>query len=344
MNIYENEIKNFCKETDFSFLKDKTIFITGATGLIGSYLVDALLFNKNFSIKLILASRKAEKIKNRFARYINDDRMQVVECDLCKENNFDFKCDYILHLASFADPKNYATYPVETMLMNFIGCKNLLTLARDCKCKRFFFASTVEIYGTSIEKMVETNFGVVNPLDIRSCYNESKRASETLAISYKEEYGVDVVIGRFCRVYGPTMLKDDSKALSQFIKNGLNKRDIVLKSKGEQLFSYVYVADAVSGMLKALENGKSGEAYNISQDKNIIPLREIAKTIAQMSNVDLIFDIPSEEEQKGYSRAQNAILPCDKLRSLGWTPKVSLSDGLKNTYKILEESNFEVKL
>lgn len=337
--LYEKEISNFCKTNDLSFLQNKTILITGATGLIGSYLIDVLLFNKNFDVKLLLTTRKEENVKNRFPQYINDDRLKIVECDLCSDYDFDFKCDYIIHLASFSDSKNYATYPVQTMLMNFVGCNNLLKLAKKNNCEKVFFASSSEIYGTSDNIMSEDNYGEVNPLDVRSCYNESKRASETLCVSYKEEYNVKIVIGRLCRVYGPTMLMNDTKALSQFLRNGLENRDIVLKSEGKQLFSYIYVSDAVLGLLTLLKDGQDGQAYNISNDKDVLMLRNIAELVAEFSNVKVVFDCPKEIEKNGYSRAQKAILPIDKIKKLGWCPKISLYEGIKNTYEILKKDS-----
>ena len=263
---YEEEIKAFAKDLDAEFLRDKSILVTGATGLIGSYFVDAIL-EKNINTKIYAVGRSEQKLASRFIKHKNNSNLVFVRGDLTKGFEFNDDVDYIFHLASFSDAHNYAKYPVETMLMNILGCKSLLDIAVSKKCKRLFYASSSEVYGSSVDNMVETNHGDVDCNDIRSCYNESKRASETLCISYNHQHDVDVVIGRFCRVYGPSMLIEDSKALSQFLKNSLNNEDIVLKSKGDQIYSYVYVADAVAGMLKAVNYGATKNAYNISNDK-----------------------------------------------------------------------------
>lgn len=334
---YNEEIGDFVKGMDFSFLQNQTILLTGATGLIGSYLVDSLMYNSNLNIKIIALVRNLQKAKARFDRYIKDSRLSFVVQDIADPVNVDCHVDYVIHLASPSDARNYATYPVETMLTNFYGCKNLLDFCIKKDVKKFFFASSSEVYGQSNDPMVETNHGDVDCTDIRSCYNESKRASETLCYSYKNEYGVDFVIGRLCRVYGPTMLVNDSKALSQFILNCIEGKDIVLKSKGEQRYSYLYVSDAVAGILHLLKYGKSGEVYNISQDKDILSLKEIANHIAKLTNTKVVFNLPTDAEKLGYSRVVNSVLIADKLRSLNYEPKIKFTEGLNKTITLLKD-------
>jgi len=330
-DLYENEISVFCKDNDFMFLRNKKILLSGATGLIGSYFVDSLLCNKDFDVQIYALVRNKSTAQTRFLKHINDKRLTFVETDLSKEIDFNKNVDYVLHLASNTDPKNYALFPVETMITNFYGCKNLLDVAVRCKAKKFFLASSCEIYGTSEEEMFEENCGKVNPMDVRSSYNESKRASETLCVAYNKEFNISTVIGRFCRIFGPTAKPTDTKALSQFIKKAINEEDIVLKSEGNQKYSYLYVSDAVAGMLCLLEKGQDAEAYNISEDKNIMSLKEIANYIAKQKNVNVVFSLPSKSEMNAYSRAINSILKIDKIKKLSWQPKVTFKDGLNKT-------------
>ena len=334
---YISEIEAFSNSLSLDFLNNSKILISGGTGLIGSYLIDSILARNNLNVDICCLALNLEEAKSRFRIHQNDKRLRFYECDLTKTLNLDEQFDYILHLASFSDAHNYARFPVETMIMNIGGAKNMLDLAKKYGAKKFFYASSSEIYGTSTEEMVETNQGVVNTLDIRSCYNEAKRASETLCISYNAEYSVPCVLGRFCRVYGPSMLIKDSKALSQFLKNALNGEDTVLKSKGNQLLSYIYVADAVNGILHLLKNGEESNAYNISNASEILTLREIAEITASIGNKKVIFDLPSDIEKTGYSRVQNAILPTQKLEKLGWKPTVNMTEGIKRTFSVLKK-------
>ncbi len=333
---YLTEIKQFSKEIDIDFLQDSKILISGGTGLIGSYLIDSILIKENFNVDICCLTTNIDKAKNRFVYFKEDSRLRFHECDLTNNLNLEEQFDYILHLASFSDAHNYAKSPVETMLMNFIGSKTLLDLAKKHKTKRFFFASSSEIYGTSDEIMTETNKGIVDTLDIRSCYNESKRATETLCISYNQEYNIDCLIGRFCRIYGPTMLIKDSKALSQFLKNALNNEDIVLKSKGDQLLSYCYVSDSVSAIFKLLKDGEPANAYNISNTNSTPSLKEIAEIVSNLNNKKVVFDLPSDIEKLGYTRVKNAILPTNKLENLGWKPKVNIQEGIEKTFNVLK--------
>jgi nucleoside-diphosphate-sugar epimerase len=198
-------------------------------------------------------------------------------------------------------------------------------------------ASSVEIYGEGAEQPMREDFcGRINCNTARAGYNEAKRVSESLCQSFAEQYGVQCVIARLARVFGADK-KEDSKALAQFMQKAVNGEDIILKSKGLQRFSYCYIADAVSGILKLLFDGKSGEAYNISDEDNGMTLGDIAQYIAQLANVKIVFAI---ENDSAVSKAQYAILDCAKLKALGWQPIWTIGNALERTYKILSERDW----
>ena len=336
-NKYNTEIANISSNVDLEFLQNKKILISGATGLIGSYLIDVLLSKNDSNIQIGAITTNIAKAKERFYKFNEDNRLHFLELDLTKDFNIDEKFDYVLHLASFSDPIHYRTFPVETMTMNFNGCKNLLEVAKNSNATKFLLASSCEIYGTETDNLSEENVGSVNTLDVRSCYNESKRACETLCVAYTHEYKVPTVIARLSRIYGPTMLIKDSKALSQFLRNSLNNEDIVLKSTGEQVFSYCYVADAVKALLILLKSGDNAQAYNITDAYNLYSLKEIAEYIASLNNNKVIFELPKLEESIGYSRATKSILLTNKIEKLGWHAEIDLKTGLEKTFNHLKE-------
>lgn len=336
-NEYLDELAYISKQIDLNFLKDKSILISGGTGLIGSYLIDLLSYNSDLNIDITCLVTNVERAKNRF-NYFSNSKLSFVEQDLAKPFNMNNHFDYVLHLASFSDPRNYSKYPVETMLINFNGTKSMLDIAKNSKAK-FLFSSSCEIYGVSNEEMIETNYGLVNPLDVRSCYNESKRASETLCVSYNQEYGVEYINVRLSRIYGPTMKISDTKALSQFLNNALDKKDIVLKSKGNQEFSYCYVSDAVMAMLFLLnpKNNTYNDTYNVTNSHETYSLFEIATMVANINNNKVIFELPSNQEQIGYSRSVKSILNTEKIENLGWKPLINFKEGVLKTYQILSK-------
>lgn len=166
----------------------------------------------------------------------------------------------------------------------------------------------------------------------------SARAGEALCQAYIHQYGFDVVIPRFPRLYGPTMQSEDSKASSQFIKKAVAGEDIILKSKGDQYFTYCHVADAVSGLLYCLLQGACGEAYNIASGQSDIHLCDLAKIAADCAGKTVKFELPDAVEKSGYSRATTSRLDGTKIMSLGWRERFSLPMGLKETIRILRET------
>ncbi len=347
VELYNEEIKKYAsKDIDWEKLKDKTFLITGATGLIGKFLIDVIMYKNdtdNLNCKIIALGRNESKAKERFANCFNSNLFKFYETDINETITIEEeKLDYILHAASSTHPLQYSNYPISTITANVIGTKNILDLAVKTNASRVLFASSVEIYGENrgdVEAFDESYLGYINCNTLRAGYPESKRTGEALCQAYIKEKGLDIVIPRLSRIFGPTILSTDSKALSQFINKAVNDEDIVLKSEGNQYFSYTYVGDAVTALLYTLFYGINGEAYNVSDDSYDITLKDLASTIAKQVGKEVIFDLPTEEERKGYSTATKAIMVSDKIKKLGWTVEESLDKTLNTTINILKQLN-----
>lgn len=218
----------------------------------------------------------------------------------------------------------------------------MLEFAVEHHATRFAFTSSNEICGENrgdVEMFTEEYCGYINCNTMRAGYPESKRCGEALCQAYKAQNGLDVVIPRLTRSYGPTMLMSDTKAISQFIRKGIAGEDIVLKSAGTQFYSYTYVADAVSGLLYVLLKGESGEAYNIADECSDIMLKDLAAVIAGIAGTKVVFEIPDVVEATGYSTATKARLDGNKLMGLGWKAKYDLQSGMERTIAILKEKD-----
>lgn len=344
MNIYNCKYINELEKININkkIMENKTIAISGASGLIGSYLIDYLLIDLKLNVKIYALVRNVEKAYTRFSKWKNDSRLKIIKCDVNEKIDFDCdNLDYVFHFASNTHPLAYSTRPISTITTNVIGTYNLLNFSNEHNCKRFVFASSVEVYGKALNNndiFDEEYCGYINSNTLRAGYCESKRVGESLCQAFIKEKNMDVIIPRLPRVFGPTMLLDDSKASSQFIKNGINKEDIILKSKGNQFFSYCYVEDVVSAILFLLENANNGEAYNIANESCNVTLQKFAETIADYVGKKVIFDLPNEVEKQGFSTAVNAILDSKKINNLGWKGKISFDEGIKRTIDILKES------
>lgn len=332
MNSLEKEDIITVAELQYNWdkLKNKTILISGGTGFIGQFFIEVIKYrNEKFddNIKVISLSRRP---------LTNEKNIIYVKQDITKPVDLDGGIDYILHLASNTHPKQYAANPVETVTANVLGCYNLLELAVKKQVSRFLLASSVEIYGTGLEEPItEQSCGYIDCNTARAGYNEAKRVSESLCQSYRQQYGIDCVIARLARVFGPDK-KQDTKAIAQFIEKALNKENVILKSKGLQRFSYCYVADAVSGIFKVLTDGVNGQAYNISGDDEGKNLKDYASLIAGYTGQKVLFDLNSDNA--GVSVADYAVLNCDKLKALGWKPLYLPGEAMKRTVRILQNN------
>ena len=338
MNLYNQQLEQLNNQPiDWEKLSDKTILISGATGMIGTCLIDALMLQneiKKSDIHVIAMSRNESRAKERLGKYWNRTQFEYISCDINGTIPECGRIDYVIHAASNTHPLQYSEDPVGTIASNIIGTKNLLDYAVSHGAKHFCFVSSVEVYGENrgdTEKFDESYLGWIDCNTLRAGYPESKRVGETLCNAYNKTYGLEFSIPRLSRVYGPTMLLSDTKAISQFIKKAAASEDIVLKSEGNQKYSYTFVTDAAAGILYTILQGEKGQAYNVADKESDITLKDLAQTLARIANTKVIFELPDEKERRGYSTATKAMLNADKLKKLGWNAQVHLIEGLKCT-------------
>lgn len=326
-------------------LANKAVLISGATGMMGSFLTDVIMERngrEGMNCRIYALGRSEVKARARFGERCDHPLFSFIPYDINRPFVRDDigKADFVLHLASNTHPVQYSTDPIGTITTNIIGLQNMLEFACSHGAERFAFASSNEIYGENrgdSELFAEDYCGYIDCNTLRAGYPESKRCGEALCQAYMKQKGIDVCIPRLTRSYGPTMLMSDTKAISQFIRKGIAGEDIVLKSAGTQYYSYTYVADAVSGLLTVLLLGKSGEAYNIADEASDMQLRDLAALIAQNAGTKVVFEIPDAVEAIGYSKATKARLDGRKLKELGWKPAYDLQSGIRRTIEILRQ-------
>lgn len=323
-------------------LRNSSILITGAAGMIASCLIDVLMEKNSgadpLHCRVLAMGRNPERAKKRFGEYWSSPDFEFVQGDV-NEKVPAPRADYVFHAASNTHPVAYATDPIGTITANIIGTNNLLAYAAECGAKRFVFSSSNEIYGENrgdTELFDEAYCGYIDCNTLRAGYPEGKRCGEALCQAYIRQKGLDCVIARFTRSYGPSVKPDDTKAISQFIRKGVLGEDIVLKSAGTQYYSYSYVSDTVSGLLYILLLGKIGEAYNVADQRSDITLKDLAAIIADHAGKKVVFELPDEIESAGYSRATKARLDGKKLQSLGWQAHYDIEGGITRTIDILK--------
>ena len=335
--LYQKEIAEFAD--DISFLAEKTLVISGATGMIGSYLLDVLMAHCP-TCRVIALGRSKAKAQARFGNYFDNPAFSFSETDIAKPISFDEKVDFIIHAASNTHPVAYATDPIGTITANVAGLQNLLEYAAEHGVKRTLFLSSVEVYGENrgdVEAFDESYCGYIDCNTLRAGYPESKRLGEALCQAYIKQKGLDIVIPRLSRVFGPTLLPSDTKALSQFLHKAIAGENIVLKSAGTQYYSYLYVSDVVSGVLACLKAGKCGEAYNLASENCNITLKDLAQMIADATGTRVVFELPDDVEKAGYSTATKAIMNSDKAAALGWRAKTDLKTAIEKTIRGMKE-------
>lgn len=334
MAYVDDIIKTASLKLPWGDLSGKNILITGATGMICSTLVEVLMSRPNQDFHVYASGRDGEKINTVFKKFVDNPHFHFFKYDVREPLQSELCFHIIIAGAGVASPQLYATDPVSVLKSNFDGADHLLTYGVNHSLEKFLYISSGEVYGEGDGRVFTEDYsGYVNCVTLRACYPSAKRATETLCIAYGHQYGIDVRIARPCHIYGPNFSNSDKRVYAQFIRNVLAGEDIVMKSSGCQFRSWCYVVDCVSAILYILMNGKSGEAYNIADENSNITIKELAETIASLTDRKVIMDIPSDIEKSGYSIVEKAVFSTEKLKKLGWSIEGSLKDKLSNVIK-----------
>ena len=328
------DLKNVAADKVISWdkLNNKSVLVTGATGLIGSLLVKALLYsadNNGADITVGAFIRNKDKADKVLGNLKKDHPNLVYEIgDLSDGLNLSRRYDYIIHAASATGSKDFIEKPVETILTTVESTKNFLKYAKENTIDSMVYISSMEVYGEIPHETVkEEDFGLLNWMNLRSSYPQSKRLAETLCLSYCSEYGVPVKIVRPTLTFGPGVSKEDNRVFAQFARAVINKTDITLLTKGGTKRDYLYTADAVKGILTILLSGKNGEAYNLSNQDSYCTILEMAQMCCGLANneISVRFDL-DPEKSKCYPKEQKIRLDNGKYLALNNSPKTSIQN------------------
>jgi len=309
------------------------ILVTGGAGFIGSHLVDHLLAENH---EVIAIDNFFSGKKENIAKHFTNSKFKLIQRDISLPLKLKINSlDRIYNLACPASPVQYQFDPVKTLNTSVIGAQQMLELARFTGA-RFLQASTSEIYGDPLEHpQKESYFGNVNPLGERACYDEGKRAAETLCKDYHQQFGVDTRIARFFNVYGPRMMFNDGRVISNFIFQSLLREDITIHGDGKQTRSFCYIDDFIKALVGWMESDNDYQPVNIGnpEEKTITELAELIKKLTGTDGKLVYLDYKTVAGREGDVRQRRADISKIKEK-LGWEPVVSLTDGL---VKVIED-------
>ena len=307
----------------------KRILITGGAGFIGSHLCEKLLDNGDYVICL---DNFFTGSKKNIEHLLSNPNFELVEHDII--NPYDNKVDEIYNLACPASPPHYQQDSVKTMKTSVLGIINMLELAKKNNAK-ILQASTSEVYGDPlVHPQVETYWGNVNPIGIRSCYDEGKRCAETLMMDYHRQHGVDIRIIRIFNTYGPNMNPQDGRVVSNFIIQALKNENITIYGNGSQTRSFCYISDLVDGIIKMMNNHQGFIGPVNLGNPSERTILDFAKLITDMidTNSKIVFKpLPSDDPTQRKPDISVA------KKELNWEPKIDIKEGLKNTIKYFAE-------
>jgi len=321
-------------------LEDSTVVITGAAGLVASYLVEALLFRNEqhfgHPIRVVAAVRNTAAAKERFAAYLDRDDLEIVHHDAAEPLHYDRRVQYLVHAAGNATPSAFGKDPIGTYAPNVLGTHHLMARARADETRGVLFLSSGAVHGAlhaEAPPLSESIYGAVDPLDPRASYAESKRMGETICRSWWVQHGVPARMARLGHSYGPGMRRSDERAFAQFVFCALDGRDIVLNSDGSAVRPYCYLADATVALLLILLSGGNGEAYLVANTEAMCSIRELAELVANLAPRRITVRRAESAPPAEYVPNRDPFHQLDttKITRLGWKPLTHLRDGFRRT-------------
>ncbi len=332
---YTDDVKDVTNiDLPWDNLSGCNILITGATGLIGSCIVEVLMERSQRDYSVYALGRNLQRMNKLFERYLAEEGFHTIIGDVSNPLSLELSFHYIIHAASGAAPFEFSQHPVEVMKANLFGVSNMIEYGMKHNMRRFLYVSSGEVYGEGDGRIFTEDYsGYVDCTCARSCYPSSKRAAETLCASYASEYGVNMVIARPCHVYGPHFTENDNRVYAQFIRNVLKGEDIVMKSTGSQYRSWCYVVDCVSALLYILLKGEKSQAYNIADETSNITIKELAEMVAFIGKRKVVIELPSDAEKAGYNVVTKSVYSTQKLSALGWQVKDRMIDKIEKVIK-----------
>lgn len=344
MNLYVQQDINDLLDSEqilFKQLQKKTVFITGATGLIGSNLVLALLeANKKFNLDITVLAlvRNQEKAEQMFIDYISDEQLKFIVGDVLHIPDIAQPIDFIIHGASITASSDFVNKPVDTIHTALQGTMNVLELAKNKQVNSFVYLSSLEIYGVANKKDIfEEDIGYIDFTNVRSSYSESKRMAECLSVSYAKQYGIPVKIARLGQTFGPGVSYFDNRVFAQFARSVIEQKDIVLHTTGETERNYCYTKDAVSAILYILLKGENSQAYNVANEATMISIRDMAEMVAKLNvngQTKVVVDL-KDSQALGFNPIVKIRLKTEKLEKLGWKATIDLEQMFVNLIKFM---------
>lgn len=339
-SVMQRDMEAIAQNTELvDALKNSTVLVTGATGLIGSQVVKALACCnrlQNAKIQIVAMARSTAKAEKVFGSLLNREDITLFLGDVSQPIEVEFPVDYIIHCASATSSKYFVTNPVETIQTAINGTTHVLELARAKQVRGFLYLSSLEVYGTvdpDAGFIKEDHYGTIDPLNVRSSYSEGKRMVECLCVSYGAEYQAPVKIARLSQTFGAGVEYDDGRVFAEFARCVLEKRDIVLHTPGRTVRTYCYTKDAVSALLYILTKGETGQAYNVTNMETAVSIREMAELVCSLypeAGIQVTCDMPADLSAFGYNPEMIIKLDSSKLNGLGWNATVDLAGMYRN--------------
>lgn len=341
--VFVEDLKRICGDpaVDWDALRGGVVVVTGATGLIGQTLVSALAYaniHRALGLRVVALVRDRERAERMFAGQLRDGRcLEFAVGTVEALPELPERADFIVHGASMTSSQAFIETPVEMLRTAVRGTENVLEYARAAGARGMVYLSSMEVYGHPEKgrRVTEDDMGALPTTVVRNAYPLGKQLCESLCCAYASEYGVPVRIARLTQTFGPGVRYDDTRVFAEFARCAIEKRDIVLKTKGETERCYLYTADAASALLTLLTKGAAGEAYNVANEATYCSIAQMAETVAALGGIRVRYEIQNVT-RLGYASTLYMDLDTRKLQGLGWAPTLLLEDMYRNLMGALQ--------